>query len=250
MASTYWEPKKRLTLEDFRRSRATKIAIVCVIGLLTLFTVAAVRHTPPYKTTDQAQDFRLGMDGINRWPAGTVDVKFAVNTAGSGDVDDDGYIDSDDVMAALAAVDAGFNAWEIAGFTYSIAAVGDTNPCGGTDGVSWAAIDGPGGVLGETNVCRNPVTKEIKGFTITFDSSEDWSSSGAGGQFDLQGIAAHEVGHVIGLDHISDPGAKRLTMFFAAQKGDIGPRTLGCGDRLGINALYGTSWSCADLSGD
>ncbi|MEE9325093.1 MAG: matrixin family metalloprotease [Dehalococcoidia bacterium] len=217
---------------------------------MTLFTVAAVRYTPPYKTTDKAQDFRLGMDGISRWPAGTVDVKFAVNTAGSGDVDDDGYIDSDDVMAALAAVDAGFNAWEIAGFTYSIVAVGDTNPCGGTSSVSWAAIDGTGGILGKTNVCRNPVTKEIEGFTITFDSSEDWSNSGAGGQFDLQAMVAHEAGHVTGLDHIHDSEAKRLTMFFSAQTGNRGPRTLGCGDRLGINALYGTTLDCTTLPSD
>jgi len=227
-----------------------KILIFSLVGLLAVLTVAAARHTLSYYPADDAPDFKLGVVAISGWPSGTTDVAFSVNTRGSGDMDDDGYIDSDDVMAALAAVDAGFNAWEIAGFTYTIAPTGDANPCGGTNSVSWAAIDGTGGILAKTNACRDLVTKDIVGFTMIFDSAEDWSNAGAFGQHDLQSLTAHEAGHVTGLDHIHDSEAKRLTMFFSAQTGNRGPRTLGCGDRLGVNALYGTTLDCTTLPGD
>ena len=250
MSSIFWEPKRHLTLEEKRRSRVRRIAIFCLIGLLAFLTVAAVRHAPPHQVTAGARDFKLGTDGISRWPADIIDVKFSVDTTGSGDVDDDGDVDSDDVIAALAAVGAGFDTWQPSRVTYTVAAAGAPNQCGGENRVSWASIDGEGGVLAETKVCRNLVTKEIIGFSVTFDSSEEWSSSGANSRFDLQSIAAHEAGHITGLDHINDPEAKRLTMFFATQTGDIGPRTLGCGDRLGINALYGTSLSCSSVPSD
>lgn len=227
-----------------------RLLVFILVGLLALLTVAAVRHAPFYEEVDEAKDFKLAGDDVSRWPIGITDVGFSVNTAGSGDVDDDGDIDSEDIRAVLAAVGAGFDAWEVAGFTYTIAPKGDANPCTGTNSVSWAAIDGPGGVLAETNICPHPLTKEIVGFSITFDAAEAWSNSGKYRQFDLQSIVAHEAGHVTGLEHMDFPWASGLTMFFKAQTGDTGPRTLGCGDRLGVNALYGTTLDCTSLPGD
>lgn len=194
---------------------------------------------PPHTATDAATDFRLSQGGM-RW-LGSPTVKYSVNTAGC----------ANDCAAAVAAVNAGFNAWEASGITYAQDnGSPDANPCGGSNTISWAAIDGAGGILALSAVCRNVVTKEIVGFTMTFDSGDTWSDSGEAGKFDIQATAAHEAGHVTGPDHVNSPRASRLTMFFTGTTGDTGPRTLGCGDRLAVNALYGSSLDCASLPGD
>lgn len=88
------------------------------------------------------------------------------------------------------------------------------------------------------------------GFEIEFDSGDTWSDSGDANKFDIRAVAAHEVGHVVGLDHVNSPRATRLTMFPRLAAGDTGSATLGCGDRLGVKALYGTSLDCTGLPND
>jgi hypothetical protein len=70
------------------------------------------------------------------------------------------------------------------------------------------------------------------------------------GSVAIAATAAHEGGHVYGLQH--DHAAKdvRLTMYFAIGANDYGLATLGCGDRLGVNALYATTLDCTNLPGD
>ena len=114
------------------------------------------------------------------------------------------------------------------------------NPCGGSDVIQWMSIDGPGNVLASTATCRNVATKEIVGFTITIDSDETWSTSGTPNAFDVQEIITHEMGHVAGLGHDSAPRDGCLTMYKFASPGETQKRTLGLGDKLGMDALYNT----------
>jgi hypothetical protein len=180
------------------------------------------------------------MGGI-RWP-GAVTVKYRVL---AGDC-------TNDCGAAVAQVNLGFDEWEVSGVTFTQNnGSPDTNLC--TDSpnlVEWALIDGPGGILAQVFVCRNPATKAILGFRIEFDSGDIWSDSGDGGKFDIRAVAAHEAGHATGLGHVNSPGASRLTMFNAIATGDPDRAMLGCGDRLGVNALYGTSLDCTELPDD
>ena len=195
---------------------------------------------PPHTATDAATDFRLAQGGM-RWFGAPKTVEYSVDATGC----------ADDCASAGVAVNAGFDAWQVSGITYTQDnASPDGNPCGGSNSVTWASIDGAGGILALTAVCRNVATKEIVGFTMTFDSGDTWSNGGDAGKFDIQATAAHEAGHVTGPDHVNRPAASRLTMFFTATTGDTGPRTLGCGDRLAVNALYGTSLDCTGLPGD
>lgn len=66
-----------------------------------------------------------------------------------------------------------------------------------------------------------------------------WSTSGASGAMDVLNIATHEVGHTFGLNHPKGPGVSCLTMYAYANAGETQKRTLGDGDILGIQAIYG-----------
>ena len=84
-------------------------------------------------------------------------------------------------------------------------------------------IDGRGSTRARANVRRTPniagIDREILGTLLTFDLSETWSLDGISRGLDLFNIAAHEIGHAIGLDHtnvtpslmnVSSVGQRRL----------------------------------------
>jgi len=60
-------------------------------------------------------------------------------------------------------------------------------------------------------------------------------ADGCSGEYDIDGIMTHEVGHVIGLGHSSVAGA---TMYPSVAACDFGPRSLSTDDTAGKNALY------------
>jgi hypothetical protein len=67
-----------------------------------------------------------------------------------------------------------------------------------------------------------------------------WSTTGAPGTMDVLNIAAHEIGHTFGLNHPKGAGGiSCLTMYAYANTGETQKRTLGDGDILGIEAIYG-----------
>jgi hypothetical protein len=108
--------------------------------------------------------------------------------------------------------------------------------------VWWAAIDGSGGALARTTVWYNTATKVISKAEVVFDTgdkwfiSSKWSCAGiAGSPFDIQDVATHEIGHAVGLGHVTDT---KLTMYGSAAQGETLKRSLGIGDQKGIDATY------------
>ncbi|MDI7267400.1 MAG: FG-GAP-like repeat-containing protein, partial [Myxococcota bacterium] len=69
--------------------------------------------------------------------------------------------------------------------------------------------------------------------------------TGLAARVDIQSVLTHEVGHLFGLDHVSDPTA---TMYHAYTLGTIDIRSLGEEDLAGCRALYPAS--CAGCTGD
>jgi hypothetical protein len=110
-------------------------------------------------------------------------------------------------------------------------------------------------VLGATDFLVDTVSGEIVEADIFFNSSFPWSVSSGGetGRFDLESIALHEIGHLLGLGHSAlgetelVPGGRRViaaesVMFpIAYSAGNISARNLRADDIAGISDVYPNS---------
>jgi matrixin len=116
------------------------------------------------------------------------------------------------------------------------------NPCTGSpNSITWASMDGPGGIVAATSPCYVLNTKEIVGFTMTIDQDEPWSVGGTSTTLDVQNTVTHEFGHAAGLAHVRAPQDGCLTMYPFVALGEIQKRTLGLGDKLGMQKLYNST---------
>jgi len=106
----------------------------------------------------------------------------------------------------------------------------------GKNTVGWGPLSP--GIIAVTYLWYNPATKEIVEFDIVFNTYYGWSAAGEAGKMDLQNIATHELGHN-GLADLRPPRDAELTMYYASSLGETKKRTLGAGDILGIQTLYG-----------
>ena len=98
------------------------------------------------------------------------------------------------------------------------------------------SFDGPGDVLAHASY-PNPYS-DRKVF-LHFDDSERWVDSETQ-NVDLLTVAAHEIGHTLGLDHSSDPDALMYPSYSAPH------RSLGRDDIAGVQSLYGLAAEPAD----
>jgi hypothetical protein len=103
--------------------------------------------------------------------------------------------------------------------------------------ISWArgaqaegeGFDGPGGVLAQASF---PNPYEERQVFLQFDDDEGWVNSQTG-DVDLLTVAAHEIGHTLGLAHSSDLDSIMYPSYSAPH------RFLGQDDVAGVQALYG-----------
>jgi hypothetical protein len=112
-------------------------------------------------------------------------------------------------------------------------ATGQTNPCTGSANT--------GSVVAATSVCFVVATKEIVGFTMIIDKDEPWSIGSTPSTLDVQNTVTHEFGHAAWLGHVRAPQDACLTMYPFVALGEIQKRTLGLGDKLGMQKLYGST---------
>jgi hypothetical protein len=159
----------------------------------------------------------------------------------SQDVNGDSIVDNNDVLAAQQAVQNSINTWEAEEHPAGSIFVQSANA---NVPIKWAYIDGAGGTLAVTSVTYYTASKAIVRAPVTFDSGDLWkvysqlSCTGQGNSFDIENVGTHELGHVLGLDHARRTMDSALTMWPYASQGETLKRTLGTGDKKGLDALY------------
>jgi len=196
------------------------------IEKLTFVHYEIPRHNSPPPWDETEDDFRLIAGGI-RW---FETISYEVNPAESG-------LGSGDVLSTLTTssetwdAETGFELFASPSLTEY-----DSIGYDGTNRIIWGALDP--GVIAVTYLWYIPRTKEIVEFDMVFNTSYTWSTAGASDAMDLQNIATHEFGHN-GLSDLRPPKDWALTMYAYSSLGETDKRTLGTGDILGIQELYG-----------
>jgi hypothetical protein len=158
------------------------------------------------------------------------------------------------------AVDRAFKTWgavngvsfnaRFAGFTSAPPVTGD-----GMTVIGFEAHDDLDRTLGETTFAVDATSGALVEADIFLNSFFSWSvaPNGESGRYDVQSIATHETGHLLGLGHsalgetnLTSVGrvviAKDAVMFpIAFPPGTILDRTVQQDDRAGLESIYGTA---------
>jgi hypothetical protein len=136
-----------------------------------------------------------------------------------------------------AEIERAFAAWsDVANITFT--EVNDDNASvnafttGGDIRIGGAVFDEPGNLLGHGWFPNSTSGGSLES-DIHFDIAEDWAIGFAGSGFDIFTVAAHEIGHAIGLDHSTVPGSLMNSSYTEAFSG------LQADDILGAQFIYG-----------
>jgi hypothetical protein len=186
-----------------------------------------------------------------RWSASNPSVQWAYDLSGV----------NGSTSGFAAAISAAFATWD--GWTKASLFGGGSSPscvAGTKDGVncvSWQNISSQyPHAIAVTFVWANNRTKAIAeadtvmntGDGYTWDSTTpsscsgdycDPSNAGPSSSYDVQNILTHEVGHWLMLNDLYTNQDVNLTMYGYGSKGELKKDTLGYGDVLGVQKIYG-----------
>jgi len=159
----------------------------------------------------------------------------------------------------IPAMENSFQAWmAVSGVAIAFQQESDTSSPSSSDGkntLSWIeskwtdlSFRPPSNALAVTLSSFDSSTGAISDADIYFNAQDfNWAiveSSQDSAFIDVQNIATHEIGHLIGLDHSSndlfetDPDLADATMFYASGSGESSRREPHADDIKGIRALY------------
>jgi len=175
---------------------------------------------------DTQEDFRLITGGV-KWPK---TISYEVNPTGS-NLDPEGVKNAFEMSSETWDVKTGFELFAPPTITTD-SSVGYDN----TNRVIWETLEP--GVIAVTYLWYNPAAKQIVEFDMVFNTYYLWSLTGESTKMDVQNIATHELGHN-GLGDLRPPKDWALTMYAYSGLGEVDKQTLGIGDILGIQKLYG-----------
>lgn len=188
-----------------------------------------------------------GRSLVLRWPEGQP-VSYFVGARGGGGVSGDEFRDT------IARAFATWQAVPTAEIRFARAGISDRVP-GDNDGVTLLAFDSRPELdrtLGATSYTIDVATGTVLEADVFFNASFPWSVApgGQGGRYDLESIATHEIGHLLGLGHSALGETEQLgsgrrvlsagaVMFpIAFSPGNIDGRRLQPDDVAGISDIY------------
>ncbi|MEM3872189.1 MAG: hypothetical protein QXE05_06485 [Nitrososphaeria archaeon] len=102
--------------------------------------------------------------------------------------------------------------------------------------IAWGSYKS--GVIAVTFIWR--IGRQIVETDTLLNTYYEWSLSGESGKMDVQNIMTHEFGHWCGLADLYKDKDYWLTMYGYASYGETYKRTLGLGDILGLQKVYGS----------
>lgn len=217
-----------------RLRAAAVVALAAVLGLAAVLAVAAVLGVASDARAYVSSKIPNSSTEI-RWS--TTTVRYYVQTSGSADVT---------ITQLEAAIAGAFQAWQDVtcsriSFTYGGRRASDPG-----DGIfirfqesNWSPTVGDAAAY--STPTRLAGSGELRSTEIVFNGQDVvWTTNAAeadsGFKSDIQGVATHEIGHSLGLDHTRHLPA---TMFFSSGLGSE-MRTLDDDDQRGICYLYPT----------
>jgi len=106
--------------------------------------------------------------------------------------------------------------------------------------VSFGDLDNSN-IIGVTSLWyfRGRPPRTIVEWDIVLNTDFTWATNGNPDDMDIQNIATHEVGHVVGLADLYADNYMEQTMYGYSHDGEIKKRDLLAGDILGAQSLYG-----------
>jgi hypothetical protein len=108
----------------------------------------------------------------------------------------------------------------------------------GVNTIGWIRLV-PKNVLAAAWTWVDDSTGRIKESDIFFNTGQPFAvysdCATTASTYEVGNIATHELGHAVGLDHVSDAG-KQATMYPSAPKGEVIKRSLTTGDRTGFQS--------------
>lgn len=182
-----------------------------------------------FSATDQAEFYRLlGL----QWT--TVPVHYSINPVNS-------YgLDANNVIGAVQAAFATWDDWTATDlFEYDSTTTSSAADLDGQNSVFWGPISNTN-VIAETTLWINRRSREIVETDIKMNSIQPWGiSPDVENAFDIQNIITHESGHVCGLGDLYGRPSSELTMYGYSSPEEVKKNSLGQGDILGLQKLYG-----------